>query len=179
MAVHNVKCLYCGKIFDAKPEEEGKVWIKPRSNRYAHKECDEAAGGVPPKVERKPKATPAPEDSELTQLKAFIQLIYGSSANWPLIMKQIKSFREKGMSYNSIQKTLEFFYVVQHNPVSGSNGGIGIVEFAEAPARTYYYDIWQAQQNMNASPPIVKKESEVYINRPKERRKVRLLEIEE
>jgi hypothetical protein len=32
---------------------------------------------------------------------------------------------------------------------------------------------------MNASPPIVKKESEVYINRPKERRKVRLLEIEE
>ncbi len=173
-----VKCLYCGEVFDAKADEEGSVWIKPRSNRYAHKKCHDAADGVAPKVERKPRQ-PKPEDSDLKTLKDFIQIVYGTSANWPLIMKQIKNYHDKGMSYNSIQKTLEYFFVVQHNPVSGSNGGIGIVEYAEAPARAYYYNIWQAQQNMLSSASVEKKVEEVYINRPKEKRKVHLLEIEE
>lgn len=34
---HLVKCLYCQKTFDTNKED----FVKPTSNRYAHKECYE------------------------------------------------------------------------------------------------------------------------------------------
>ena len=37
MAKHMVKCLYCGKYFDASTEP----FIKPSAKRYAHKKCGE------------------------------------------------------------------------------------------------------------------------------------------
>ena len=34
-----VKCLFCGKMFDAQEDGRDKIWYKPRANRYAHIEC--------------------------------------------------------------------------------------------------------------------------------------------
>ena len=39
MAAHIVKCLFCGKQFDAQPDGKDTIWFKPRANRYAHVEC--------------------------------------------------------------------------------------------------------------------------------------------
>ena len=39
MAAHIVKCLYCGKQFDAQEKDRDVIWFKPRKNRYAHIEC--------------------------------------------------------------------------------------------------------------------------------------------
>ena len=46
MAIHNVKCLYCGMVFDARPQDKDIVWFKPRSNRYAHVKCKDRADGA-------------------------------------------------------------------------------------------------------------------------------------
>ena len=37
MKTHNVKCYYCGNIFDANKEQ----FVKVNSTRYAHKSCQE------------------------------------------------------------------------------------------------------------------------------------------
>ena len=49
---HNVKCLYCGMVFDAQPQDQGKVWFKPRTNRYAHIACKDKADGTMTKEQK-------------------------------------------------------------------------------------------------------------------------------
>ena len=181
---HKVKCLYCEQFFDAQPEGEGIVWIKPRSNRYAHKECAEKAPAEPeakPKAEPKKKKESDPESADLNALKDYISELYGEKANWPLIMKQIKRFHgEMRMTYSSIYKTLEWFYDIQNNSVNDSNGGIGIVEFAAEPAKDYYYKIWLAQQQNTNSLPIVEKVKQIFIKKPqRDKKNLHLFNIEE
>lgn len=150
MAKHLVKCLYCSKTFDTNKEEF--VQIK---RRYAHKNCYEAAGSQPPPpAKRKPVATPKPpkkEDPDLTALKDYINSLFGDDANWPMITKQIKTFKEEnGYSYTGILKSLIYFYEVKGGSKEKANGAIGIVPFTYQAAYNYYLSIFIAnQQNEN------------------------------
>ena len=51
-AQHNVKCLYCGQVFDAKEEDKDIVWYKPRTNRYAHISCGKQADSTKSQEEK-------------------------------------------------------------------------------------------------------------------------------
>lgn len=146
MAKHLVKCPYCNETFDASQIEFIQV-----GRRYAHKTCYDAAGGEKTYLKQEAKKQKTKEESsDLANLKSYISVLYGSHANWPLIMKQIKDFQKKGYSLTGIEKSLRYFYEVKHNKPSDSNGGIGIVEFCFQDAYNYYLAIFLAnQQNEN------------------------------
>lgn len=89
MAKHMVKCLYCGKNFDANAEE----FVKPRANRYAHKECaekEELRQGI------------------IKQIHDKMKHILGVNYNGQKIDKQIKRFVSEGKTENGILRTLEY-----------------------------------------------------------------------
>lgn len=139
---HNVKCAICGETFDLNSIQG----VKHGARRYAHQTCYPTGEIVPlPDVSK--------EDSELQELKDFIKDLYGTNANWILIMKQINSFTsekdnngKQRYTYSNIKKTLEYFYKVKGNSIESSRGGIGIVPYVYNDAYNYYFDLWLAQQ---------------------------------
>lgn len=170
MAKHLVKCLYCSETFDANQEEF--IQIK---RRYAHKNCYEAAGCQPPppakrKTTTKAKSSaPKQEDPDLKALKDYIQQLFGDNANWAMITKQIKTYREEnGYSYSGILKSLIFFYEVKHGSREKANGAIGIVPFTYQAAYNYYLDIFLANQQ-NENKDFVQTIKEYSIRPPKMR----------
>lgn len=134
---HDVKCLYCGKIFDAKADEEGKVWFKPRSNRYAHIQCAQ--------VDHKEKAQEAKEFDELYK---YVKNEQKENFNFVQFDKVTKAWiKDYGYTYSGILKSLLYFYEVKKNPKTKlRDGSIGIVPFCYQQAYNYYYNIFLANQ---------------------------------
>lgn len=144
MAKHIVKCPLCGESFDTNEIQAVKVGAR----RYGHASCypdNKDFVSMPPKKEE------TKEQKDMKALKAYINEIYGKSANWILITKQIKEFqKEYQYSLSGILKTLMWFYGIKGNSPEKSNGGIGIVPFAYNDAFNYYYNLFVAQsQNEN------------------------------
>ncbi len=166
MAKHEVKCPYCNIIFDTNKEEFVQL-----NRRYAHKTCYDAAGGQdPPKQTRaRAKKEEKPEDPELVALKDYIYSLFGDSTNWAMVMKQIKKFQtENQYTLSGIQKSLTYFYEVQHGSKDKANGAIGIVPYVYQDAFNYYYSIYVANsQNANKSVSETTKE---YIIKPPRKR---------
>lgn len=139
---HKVKCAICGAVFDRDTTQAVRVG----SRRYAHANCDPSNSDFVPLAENK-------EDADLAALKLYIEMLYGKSANWGLISKQIKEYVSKGYTYSGIQKTLQYFYEVKKNSVDNNNGGIGIVGFQYKQAHDYYYSLWLARQKNEYKKP--------------------------
>lgn len=119
MAKHIVKCLYCGKEFDANEEE----YVKPRGNRYAHKECaekEELRQGI------------------IKQIHEKMQRLLGQTYNSQKIDREIKKFVKEGKTEAGILRTLEFWYDIQGHTTEKANGGIAIVEWVYGDAMSYY-----------------------------------------
>lgn len=178
MTQHIVKCKICGESFDLNSEQGVKV----NARRYAHQRCFPNGELVPMETQeepkpKKPKAPPAPVDPSLTSLKDYVNEKYRDTANWPLIQKQIKKFHSPpyNYSYSGMEKTLRYFYDVQHNSIVGSNGGIGIIEYAFKPAYDYYYQIYSAQQN-NENKSFIHQVKEYIIKPPKKKNNYKLLD---
>ena len=164
MKKHIVKCPYCNKEFDTIQEEFVQL-----GRRYAHKSCFDNAGGASPyKKDSKPikkKAAPA-ADSDLKELKEYINELYGNSANWAMITKQIKTFqKEYNYTYSGMLKTLKYFYEIKGGSKEKSNGTIGILPYIYQEAFQYYYGIYQAQQ-INSHKEIKKSIKNVTIKPP-------------
>ena len=139
---HYCICAICGKSFDRDKVQA----VKHGSRRYSHYEC-EPDGEKVPMPEPKPKKVKE-EDKDLTALKDYIALKYGSKANWALITKQIKNFHdEKKYSYSGMLKSLTYFLDVKKNTIDKSNGGIGIIDYCYQDAYNYYLSIFLARQN--------------------------------
>ena len=125
MKKHIVKCPYCNKEFDTIQEEFVQL-----GRRYAHKSCFDNAGGASPykkdsKLIKKKAAGAA--DSDLKELKEYINELYGNSANWAMITKQIKTFqKEYNYTYSGMLKTLKYFYEIKGGSKEKSNGTIGM-----------------------------------------------------
>ena len=168
---HLVKCTVCRKTFDRDKEQA----VKDGARRYAHYKCKPDGELVPlPQKEVK--------NQDLKDLEDYIAQLYGDKANWVLIKKQIKTFqKEYKFTLTGIKKTLIYFYEVKGNSPDKSNGGIGIVPYCYNDSRTYYYNLYLAQEQ-NKKKDIkeyTKKIKEFIIKPPKTEKKTRLFFIDE
>ena len=166
---HLVICSKCGKQFDRDKVQA----VKSGARRYAHYECM-PEGELVPLPQTK-------EDEGLIQLKQYIDKLFGNSANWPLIMKQIKTFKEEnGYTYSGMLKSLTYFYDIKGNHVENSKG-IGIIPFAYKDAYNYYYSLFLAQsQNEKVDfKEITSKVREITIKPPCIQKKIKMFNEEE
>lgn len=158
MAKHLVKCPICGKTFDTNVEQA----VKYGARRYAHQACYPNGELVP----LGPEADP-----DMVSLKNYINQIYGDSANWALINRQIKKFtQENKYSLSGILKSLVFFYDIKKNPIEKSQGGIGIVPYCYQDAYNYYYALYMAQVG-NQDKVVQNNIKEITIKPPKKKKK--------
>lgn len=166
MAKHEVKCKICGIKFDLN-QEQG---VKCGARRYAHFDCFPEGELVPME-----KA----QDPDLQQLKSYISELFNKKANWAIIMKQIKDYKEtKGYSYSGILKSLVFFYNIKNNPIEKANGNIAIVPYVYQQAYDYYYNLFMAQK-ANQNKTLTTEIKEITIKPPSmERKKYNLFDLE-
>ena len=158
MAKHIVKCPKCGKSFDTNEEQAVKV----AARRYGHASCYPDITDFVPMIVKEDK------DPDLTALKNYISKIYGDKARWPLIMKQIKTFKEKGYTTSGMLGTLIYFYEIKNGSINNTNGGIGIIEFTYEEARNFYENIQQTQE-ANKGKTLLNEIKEIIIKPPKMR----------
>lgn len=125
-----VKCPICGEQF----YREDTPYIKLK-NRYIHESCYQAR-----------EESKSEDEKEKDKLYAYIDKVFGSSANYAYINKQITDYLKQGYTYRSIRKTLAYWYDIKHNSIEKANGGIGIVPYIYQTALTYWRGIWEAQQ---------------------------------
>ena len=153
---HNVICAICGQKFDRDKVQA----VKYGARRYAHYKC-EPSGELVPLGEG--------ADPELQKLKDYINQLFGDKANWALINKQIKKFKEtNGYSYSGMLKSLVYFFDVKHNSIDKTNGGIGIIEYCYQDAYNYYYNLFMAQQ-ANKDKSLLTQIKEIIIKPPQKR----------
>ena len=132
---HMVICAICGKKFDRDKIQA----VKHSARRYSHAVCEPDNENFVPLAENQ-------EDPDLTKLKDYINKLFGKSANWAQINRQLKIYTtENGYSYSGILKSLVYFYDVKANSVDKSNGALGIVPYIYQDAYNYYYDLFLAQ----------------------------------
>ena len=142
MATHIVKCLYCGKTFDAKIEEQDKVWFKPRSNRYAHIECG-----------KQYENSKTQEEKDFDTFYNYVKREQGSNFNFVKFKKTVEAWKKDyNYTYHGMYCTLIYFYEVKKNPKTKFlDGSIGIIPFCYKEAEQYYYNIYMAAQRAEAS----------------------------
>ena len=132
---HYCICPKCGKKFNRDVVQAVKV----SARRYGHATC------YPDNEDFVPLAVNQ-EDPDLVKLKDYVNKLFGKSANWAQINRQLKIYTtENGYSYSGILKSLVYFYDVKANSVDKSNGALGIVPFIYQDAYNYYYDLFLAQ----------------------------------
>ena len=163
---HYCICPKCNTRFDRDKVQSVKIGAR----RYGHATC------YPENKDFVPLAAEA--DPDMDKLKDYINKLYGDSANWALINRQIKKFKEEnGYSISGILKSLIFFYEIKKNPVEKSQGGIGIVPYCYQDAYNYYYALYVAQLN-NKDKTIQTNIKEITIKPPKgKKRKLKLFNL--
>ena len=136
-AQHIVKCLYCKQSFDAQPQDEGIVWFKPRSNRYAHVLCGKQQDEY---VKQ--------EDKDFDDLYQYVSKEQGKNFNFVQFKKVTDSWKkEYGYTYSGMLKSLLYFYEIKGNSKEKFKAGsIGIIPFCYTQAYQYYYNIYMAAQ---------------------------------
>ena len=162
-------CSKCGRQFDRDKVQA----VKSGTRRYAHYECM-------PEGEKVPLPQKDAENEDLAKLKDYINKLFGSSINWPLVTKQIKTFKEEnGYTYSGMLKSLVYFYEVKGNHIENSKG-IGIIPFAYKDAYNYYYSLFLAQsQNEKIDfKEITSKVREITIKPPKIKKQIRIFNAE-
>ena len=162
MAKHEVICLYCGEKFDAKKEEEGIVWTKPNSRRYAHINCPAA----PKEQMNKTKI----EHNEFDELYQYVKDVQKNNFNFVKFKKIVEKYKKDyNYSYSGMLKSLQWFYDVKRNPKDKFiEGSLGIIPFVYQDAYNYYYKIFIASQNSNTE--YEKKEKVIKIKAPEQKR---------
>ena len=132
LAKHIVICKYCHEKFDANKEE----FIKPASNRYAHKSCYE-----------KYQKELSQEEKDKKELEEYIKKLFKTTTIDQRIYHQIdKYIKEYKYTYSGIHRSLIYFYEIKKGSIEKANGGLGIVPYIYQEAYNYYYNIWLAQQ---------------------------------
>lgn len=157
---HIVTCTICKKKFDR--DEIDAVSVSSR--RYAHKLCYDA--GCPQEI---PKSAADVKKEENKKLKEYIQLLYGERANWVLIQKQIKDFKNRGYTYKDMYFSLKYFYEVKGNNTAKSNGGIGIIDYCFTDAKNYFSKLNQ-KRDINKEAIIIDKIKVITIKSIKDNR---------
>lgn len=137
MTAHIVKCLYCGKTFDAQESEKDIVWFKPRSNRYAHIECG-----------KQYEANKTQSEKDFDRLYNYVKTEQGKNFNFVKFKKTVEAWvKDYNFTYNGMYYTLIYFYEVKKNArTKFIEGSIGIIPFCYKEAENYYYNIYIASE---------------------------------
>jgi hypothetical protein len=137
MAAHIVKCLYCGKMFDAQPEGKDTIWFKPRGNRYAHVECG-----------KQNEANKTQDEKDYELLYTYVKEQQKENFDYIKFKKIVDAWhKDYNFTYNGMYYTLIYFYEVKKNSKQKLiDGSIGIIPFAYKDAQNYYYNIYIASQ---------------------------------
>ena len=126
---HMVKCLICGKTFDRDKEP----WVKPRTNRYAHKTCVNSD-----------KLQSITDEDQFFQM---VKSIYGKDYNYIMIHQQaINYINQYGYTWSGMTGCLHWFYNINHGSIEEGHGGIGIIPFIYEDVKKYYQNIYQSQE---------------------------------
>lgn len=136
MAVHMVKCLYCGKSFDRDKEP----FVKIGARRYAHKECAESQDD-----------SVKQEEIDKENFFKCVKSIYGPGYNYVMINKQALNFiKQYGYTWSGMTGCLHWFYNINHGNLEEGHGGIGIIPYIYEDVRKYYQQLYTTQyQNSN------------------------------
>lgn len=192
---HNVKCLWCGEIFDCELEQS----VKARTNRYGHLKCvpqgeeyplvplpspeELAARQTKAKPKRKKTVQKKTKDKELQELENYILTLFKVKYVPPRIQKQIKQYHEEyNYTYSGIQKSLFYFFEIQKHPVDTYGATIGIVPYVYDSAKQYFYTLFLARMaNQSLKKEQLKtKVVEYQIPAPRHKdRKIKMFKIEE
>lgn len=137
MAAHMVKCLYCGKMFDAQEDGKNTIWFKPRKNRYAHIECG-----------KQHEAEKTQDEKDYEQLYFYVKENQKENFDYVKFKKIVEAWqKDYGFTFNGMYYTLIYFYEVKKNSKEKFiNGSIGIIPFCYKDAQNYYYNIYIASQ---------------------------------
>lgn len=156
---HKVKCTICGKEFDRDKVQA----VKDGARRYAHYTCKPDGEKVPMKK---------PENKDLTALKAYAKELLGESYNPARVSSQIKKFHDQfDYSYSGMLKALKWFYEIEKNPIYKANGGLGIIPYIYQDAFNYFYNLYQAEQNLTNGLQYKKVTKEIEIKSPRAKNK--------
>ena len=123
MAQKLVKCPGCGQMIDRDFEFD---WTK-HGNRYWHDDCWDN------KCIQKEKTK-----SERDNVIALAGQCLGAYADYAKIGQNITLLLQKGLTYQQIERSLDYWYNIKHNNSSKSNGGIWIVDSIWADADNYF-----------------------------------------
>lgn len=170
MAKSLVKCPYCKESFDREVVPFVKV-----GNRYAHVSCYNEA------EEKKTL-----EEKQKASLMRYIEDIFDVSYNVPLVLTQIKNYKEVlHYTYQQIERCLRYAYEVKGYDISKAKG-IGIVPYVYKDAYNYYYQMWLSQQKQengfslqDYTPEVVKVTITPPVPKPMVSKKFNFLDEEE
>lgn len=127
-----VKCKYCKKEF-RKSETE---YIQITNSQYAHVSCAE--------LESKREKT----DAE--KLDDYIMKLFGYDYVPPRAKKQINEYIEEyNYTYSGMLKALIYYYEIKGGDTEQAHDGVGILPYIYETAKSYYFNLWQAQQKNN------------------------------
>lgn len=137
MAVHMVKCLFCGKMFDAQEDGRDKIWYKPRANRYAHIECG-----------KQHEANKTQDEKDYDKLYRYVKENQKENFDYVKFKKIVEAWqKDYNFTFNGMYYTLIYFYEVKKNSKEKFiNGSIGIIPFCYKDAENYYYNIYIASK---------------------------------
>lgn len=153
MAKINVKCLYCGEIFDRNNPDISFVKIK---NRYAHTECHE-----------RHLSNITQEEKDIEAFFEYTKQLFGKSYNYLATKKMAERYvKENNYTYSGMLKSLTYFYNVKNNPIEKANGAISIIPYVYQDAYNYYYSLFIAQE-ANKNKTLITQIKEIFIKPPK------------
>ena len=137
MAAHMVKCLFCGKVFDAQESGKDIIWYKPRNNRYAHIECG-----------KQKEAEKTQDEKDYERLYYYVKEQQKNNFDYIKFKKIVEAWhKDYNFTYNGMYYSLIYFYEVKKNSKQKFiDGSIGIIPFVYKDAENYYYNIYIASQ---------------------------------
>lgn len=138
-----VHCRICGGAIDRQKEKENEVWIMPSKNYYYHKTCYETFRRAKPEI----------DDDWCAYIYDFLSRDLKVKYNFFLCEQQRQKFtnpKGQGKRYTNkgIYLSLKYFYEIQHNDWSKSNGGIGIIPFIYDDAAAYWAKRWEIDNSI-------------------------------
>lgn len=135
MPKHMVTCRICKEKFDAQPQDENILWVKPKTNYYYHKACHENLYKSKPEITAK-QTDSAWYDCLLTYLECDIK----APMDYSKIRRQWNTFLKQGKTAKGIYFAVVYHYEECHGNKNKSEKGIGIVSKNYEDSKDYWCD---------------------------------------
>ena len=134
-----MKCRQCGKEIN----KDSAIQIKPRIY-VCSTDCQQKYEGKNVKLAQKTRE----KCDDLVELKSYISKLYQNDINWPLLMKQVKSFKEDlGYTYKQQLYVLKYCYEIKNMSFEGM--GLGVIPFVYNEAKQFYNQLSAVKKSLD------------------------------